>query len=160
MVNAHSLSRLAAVIAPVLLCLSAACGGTATRSAVTGPPWDPASSLQPSDLARELAQPTDKPVVVYVGPPFLYRQGHIPGALLHGAASTGEGLTDLKEWARSLPPSTNLVIYCGCCPLADCPNLEPAFQALQAMGFTRLRVLILPKNFGIDWVQKGYPVEG
>jgi len=27
------------------------------------------------------------------------------------------------------------------------------------MGFTRLRVLILPNNFGIDWVEKGYPVE-
>jgi len=27
------------------------------------------------------------------------------------------------------------------------------------MGFTRLRVLVLPNNFGIDWAQKGYPVE-
>jgi len=27
------------------------------------------------------------------------------------------------------------------------------------MGFTRLRVLVLPNSFGIDWVEKGYPVE-
>jgi poly(3-hydroxybutyrate) depolymerase len=160
MINEHSLSRLAAVMASVLVCLSAACGGTTTtRSAVTGQPWTPASNLEPSDLAHELAQPTGKPVVVYVGPPFLYRQGHIPGAVLHGAASTAEGLADLEQWARSLPQSTNLVIYCGCCPLDDCPNLKPAFLALQPMGFTRLRVLILPNNFATDWVEKGYPVE-
>ena len=115
--------------------------------------------VQPADLVHELGQTADKPVVVYVGPPFLYRQGHVPGALLHGAASTVEGLADLTQWARTLPQSTNLVMYCGCCPLADCPNLKPAFQALQPMGFTRLRVLTLPDNFATDWVQQGYPVE-
>ncbi len=27
------------------------------------------------------------------------------------------------------------------------------------MGFTHLRVLVLPDNFGTDWAAKGYPVE-
>jgi len=27
------------------------------------------------------------------------------------------------------------------------------------MGFTRLRVLILPASFAKDWVEKGYPIE-
>jgi len=27
------------------------------------------------------------------------------------------------------------------------------------MGFTHLRVLVLPQNFAADWVDKGYPVQ-
>ncbi len=27
------------------------------------------------------------------------------------------------------------------------------------MGFTRLRVLMLPNDFNTDWISKGYPVE-
>jgi hypothetical protein len=28
------------------------------------------------------------------------------------------------------------------------------------MGFTKLKVLYIPNNFGQDWVNKGLPVEG
>ena len=146
-------------VAIALLCVSAACAETRTGSAASGQPWTAASTVQPSDLVRELAADADKPLVVYIGPAFLYRQGHIPGASMHGTASTAQGLSELKTWAGSLPRSTNLVIYCGCCPIADCPNLRPGFEALQAMGFERLRVLMLPDNFATDWVGKGYPLE-
>jgi thiosulfate/3-mercaptopyruvate sulfurtransferase len=145
-------------VAMALLCVSAACTEAQTRSAAQDQPWTAESTVQPADLVRELAS-TDKPMVVYIGPAFLYRQGHVPGATMHGPASTPQGLSELKSWAESLPRSANLVIYCGCCPIADCPNLRPGFEALQAMGFTRLRVLILPTNFGTDWVGKGHPVE-
>lgn len=145
-------------VALALLCLSAACGGGQAVPATPGQPWTAASEVQAADLVRELAG-ADKPLVVYIGPAFLYRQGHIPGASMHGPASTAQGLSEMKTWAESLPRSTNLVIYCGCCPIADCPNLRPGFAALQAMGFERLRVLMLPDNFATDWVGKGYPVE-
>ena len=39
-----------------------------------------------------------------------------------------------------------------------CPNIRPAFATLKAMGFTHLHVVILPTNFGKDWVAHGYPV--
>ena len=68
------------------------------------------------------------------------------------------GLTDLKHWAQRLSRSSDLVIYCGCCPLAHCPNMRPAFSALRSMGFTHLRVLLLPRDFAHDWVEAGYPV--
>jgi hypothetical protein len=58
-----------------------------------------------------------------------------------------------------MPRSTNLVIYCGCCPLEKCPNLRPAFIALHEMGFTNLRALILPTSFAVDWSDKGLPQE-
>jgi thiosulfate/3-mercaptopyruvate sulfurtransferase len=65
----------------------------------------------------------------------------------------------MTKWADGLPRSTNLVIYCGCCPFEKCPNVRPAFTALNGMGFKKLRVLILPTNLATDWVGKGYPVE-
>jgi hypothetical protein len=141
--------------------LSAGCSGGAPGSSASVGPWTASETVLPADLARELAsaQAGDRPVVVYTGPPFLYRSARIPGAVAHGPASSADGLADLRAWARSLPRSSSVVIYCGCCPLRDCPNLRPSFAALRDMGFARLRVLILPNNFGSDWAAKGFPVE-
>jgi hypothetical protein len=35
----------------------------------------------------------------------------------------------------------------------------PAYGALKELGFSKIRVLILPTNFETDWVEKGYPIE-
>ena len=117
--------------------------------------------MTPAAFAAELAGASgaDKPVVVCTAPPFLYRIGHIPGAVLHGPASSPEGLASLKNWAQSLPRTANVVVYCGCCPLANCPNLAPAYAALKGLGFTRVRVLLLEDNFKTSWIDRGYPYE-
>jgi len=126
-----------------------------------GDPWSASQTVQPADLAKELAAPAhpDEPAVVCVGFRPLYQGAHIRGALFHGAASTEQGLAELKNWAQTISKGANVVLYCGCCPLAHCPNLRPAFVAMRDMGFTNLRVLILPNDFNTDWIQKGYPVE-
>ena len=124
-------------------------------------PWTAAETVAPADLAKELrdSDVAKRPIVACVGFKFLYDGGHVPGASFHGPASKDEGLADLKKWAQGLPKSSNVVIYCGCCPMVRCPNLRPAFTALHDEGFARLRVLLLPTNFGTDWAGKGYPVE-
>ena len=124
-------------------------------------PWSASQTVQPADLVKELGAPAhpDEPAVVCVGFRALYQGAHIPHALFHGAASTDQGLAELKTWAKTIPKATNVVLYCGCCPLAHCPNLRPAFMAMRDMGFTNLRVLILPNDFHTDWIQMGYPVE-
>ena len=124
-------------------------------------PWTRAQTIEPGDLVKDLANasPTGRPTVVCVGFPSLYRAGHVPGASWHGPASTTEGLADLKRWAQSLARTSNVVLYCGCCPFAECPNVRPAFTALRDMGFTHVRVLMLPNNFGTDWAGKGLPVD-
>jgi hypothetical protein len=123
-------------------------------------PWPASQTIQPADLARELAEKNETPpTVVYVGFRTLFAGGHIPGASFHGSASTEQGLAELKKWAESLPHSANLVIYCGCCPFERCPNIRPAFTALNNTGFKRLRVLVLPTNFASDWVDKGFPIQ-
>lgn len=137
-------------------------------SPVTSDPWSASQTVEPSDLVKELGlskgEPSEsksaaKPIVVYVGFRALYMGAHVPGSVFHGAAQSEQGLADLKRWAQGLPRTTNLVVYCGCCPLDHCPNLRPAFTALRDMGFANLRVLILPHDFASDWVEKGYPVE-
>ncbi len=123
-------------------------------------PWTSAQILKPAELAQELADKNGTPpTFVYVGFRTLFAGGHIPGATFHGTASTEQGLGDLKNWAEALPRSTNLVIYCGCCPFEKWPNIRPAFTALDKMGFKRIRVLILSTSFVTDWVEKGFPTE-
>lgn len=122
-------------------------------------PWSAAQTVQPSDLVKELADAKSAPTVVFVGFQRLYTAGHIKGAQFHGSGGSVEGLAQLKTWAASLPRTTNLVIYCGCCPMERCPNLRPAFTTLRDLGFTRLRALILPKSFAEDWADKGLPYE-
>jgi len=148
------------LLAATVVALSAACAGGEAGSASSGWPWG-TDSVAPSEFATELASAsgTDRPVVVCTAPPFLYRIGHIPGAVLHGPASSLEGLNSLTAWAQPLPRSSNIVIYCGCCPLAHCPNLSPAYRALKGLGFTRVRVLLIQDNFKTDWVDRGYPYE-
>ena len=124
-------------------------------------PWSSAQTVQPAALAKEITDPdiAKRPVVVCVAPHVLYAGGHIPGALFHGPGMNAQGLDDLKKWAQDVPRSANIVLYCGCCPLDRCPNLRPAFSALQAMGFTRLRALLIPTNLYTDWVTPGFPIE-
>jgi thiosulfate/3-mercaptopyruvate sulfurtransferase len=123
-------------------------------------PWPSSQTLQPAQLAKML---TDKylsvPTVVFVGFRSLYVGGHVPDAAFHGTASMEQGLAELKAWAATVPRSRDLVIYCGCCPFDKCPNIRPAYTALSDMGFKKLRVLILPTSFAVDWADKGYPMQ-
>ena len=124
-------------------------------------PWTNTQVLHASDLASELgnAKGASVPTVVYVGFRTLFEGGHVPQASFHGTASKEDGIADLKKWLATLPRSTNLVIYCGCCPFDRCPNIRPAFAAIRDMGFTHVRVLVLPTSFAADWVEKGYPMQ-
>jgi len=123
-------------------------------------PWTSSEEMQPAVLAKML---TDKyvsvPTVVFVGFRSLYAGGHVPDASFHGTASTEQGLAELKAWAASLPRSTELVVYCGCCPMDKCPNIRPAYTTLSGMGFKKVRVLVLPTSFAVDWADKGYPMQ-
>jgi thiosulfate/3-mercaptopyruvate sulfurtransferase len=112
--------------------------------------------VQPAELAAGLAA---KPAIFQVGPNVLYRSKHIPGALYAGPGSKAEGLALLKTAVEKLPRTREIVIYCGCCPWDHCPNVKPAMELLQGMGFTHAKVLYLADNFKTDWIDKGYPVE-
>lgn len=153
MIKVTRFAVLAAIFVPAFSLLPLA------RAQNSTDPWTASQTIQPADLIKELGNNKSAPTVLFVGFQRLYTAGHIKGALNHGSGGSSEGLAQIKAWAASLPLSTNLVIYCGCCPMDHCPNVRPAFTALHDMGFTKLRVLILPTSFAVDWAAKGLPFE-
>ena len=122
-------------------------------------PWGSSETIQPTVLAKMLTDKyTSIPTVVFVGFRSLYVGGHVPDAVFHGTASSEQGIAGLKSWATTLPHDADIVIYCGCCPFDKCPNIRPAYAVLSSLGFKKIRVLMLPTSFAVDWAEKGYPV--
>ena len=122
--------------------------------------WEKADLMQPEELAATLDDPNqEKPVIVFVGFDFLFRAAHIPGSLNFGPGSKASGLESLKRWAGSMKKNEAVVLYCGCCPWKQCPNVRPALTASRQAGLKRVKVLYLPDSLLRDWVDKGYPVE-
>ncbi len=163
-VGAGPLARASLVLLLLFASAAAAAGPPAT-----GPPATkrtartdsiPATDLiQPGDLARALAGPASgRPTLVHVGFEVLYRGGHIPGSKYAGPASKPGGLAALKRALKPLPRQTPIVLYCGCCPWSDCPNVRPAFRAARALGFKHVRVLVISKTFKEDWIDRKLPV--
>lgn len=145
------------------VCLLTASGSVAlSKAAETAPhdPWDKAQIVMPLDLARMIMAPQGKkPLLIYVGFDFLYKSGHILGAQYVGTGKDSKGIEALKKWAIGVAHDQEVVIYCGCCPFKECPNIRPAFEALRQMGLTQLRVLYLEDGFAKNWLDKGYPSE-
>lgn len=130
------------------------------RGPATVDPWSSAELIQPAELAGWLKNKTPERQlrIICVTFPVLYRQKHIPTAVLAGPASKPEGVAQLHSVLAELPTTASVVLYCGCCPMAECPNVRPAYIAAKQRGFRKLYVLNLPTNLHTDWVIKGYPV--
>ncbi len=115
--------------------------------------------IAPEDLVKVLqTSGKEKPLLIQVGSHVLFSQAHIPGSEYIGPASSESGLHQLRKRVGSLPRTKFIILYCGCCPWGHCPNVKPADDALQALGFTNVKVLYIADNFGTNWVEKGYPV--
>jgi len=142
----------------VVLC---ATGHAYAQQASAAPaPIPEAQRVQPEELAK-LLQTTgaDKPLVFQVGPHVMFAEAHPPGAEYIGAGGLSSGIQALEDRVKTLKHDQFIVLYCGCCPWAKCPNVRPAYEKLTSLGFTRVKVLYIATNFGANWVSKGYPVE-
>ena len=131
---------------------------TSSRAQNSSDPWSAAQTVHPDDFVKTRRRQV-RSYRYLRRVQRLFTAGHIRGAQLHGSGGSAEGLAQLKSWAASLPRTTNIVIYCGCCPMERCPNMRPAFSTLHDMGFTKLRALILPHSFAKNWADKGLPYE-
>lgn len=122
-------------------------------------PWTSAQLVKPEALAAMLKGPeAQRPLLFHVGFKALFKEGAIPGSRYVGPGSSAAGLAALKGAVAKLPRDRGIVVYCGCCPWGDCPNMRPAYQALRAMGFKNASALYVVKNLDTDWVAKGYPI--
>jgi rhodanese-related sulfurtransferase len=118
-----------------------------------------AQLINPEELVKIIqSSKAAKPLMIDVGSHVLYEEAHIPGSEYIGPASSEAGIQQLRKRVEPLPRGKFIVLYCGCCPWSHCPNVKPAADALQALGFTNVKVLYIADNFGVNWVDKGYPV--
>lgn len=116
-------------------------------------PWTESQLMAPAELAKLINEGNaNQPLVFCIGPSAI-----IKGSVNLGAAKDKDNLKNLKQQLLQLPKTKSIVIYCGCCPFQNCPNIRPAFELLNKMNFINHKLLNLPKNIKVDWIDKGYP---
>ncbi len=118
-------------------------------------PWKPSQLMATKVLADRIsAGQTGNMLIVSIGP-----DDPIKGSVNIGPGKEKENIAALKTLLAKTPKDKEVVIYCGCCPFDRCPNIRPAFQALNSMGFKNAKLLDIPKNIKADWLDKDYPVK-
>lgn len=116
-------------------------------------PWKPTQVIKPADLAKTINDPkAAKPVIINVGP-----MGQIKGAVATGAAH--EDMAKFKTEIVKYKKDQEVVVYCGCCSMANCPNIRLAFDHMKTLGYTKPRVLEIQTGLTEDWSGKGYPMQ-
>ena len=119
-----------------------------------GEPWTKQQLLEPTDLAKTLNNTkAAQPMIYCIGP-----QAIIKNSVEIGSAQVPSNLKNFKQQISRLPKNANIVIYCGCCPFDVCPNVRPAINLLNEMKFTNFKLLNLPRNIKVDWIDHGYPI--
>lgn len=114
--------------------------------------WTEKQLMEPAALATVLKENSKVPLIVSVGPGTL-----IPNSVDIGPGSDAENIAAFGKLLSGKKKEEKIVVYCGCCPFAQCPNVRPAIQALKDGGFTNYYLLNIPKNLKTDWIDKGYP---
>lgn len=118
-------------------------------------PWSEKQLLNPADLAQNLKDNGNSNFFIYnIGP-----SGSIKNSIDIGPGREKENIEKLRKELSQLPKESNIVIYCGCCPFKNCPNIRPAFNLLNEMKFTNHHLLNLSNNLKTDWIDKGYPMK-
>jgi hypothetical protein len=118
-------------------------------------PWKKEQLITASELMSVLNDnKKDKPVIYNIG-----YVNDIPGAIRIGSIKEPENLDNFEKELNKLNKNQDIVIYCGCCPFKDCPNIRPAFKYISEHGFTNHKLLDLPQNIKSDWIDKGYPLK-
>ncbi|HEY4324511.1 MAG TPA: rhodanese-like domain-containing protein [Mucilaginibacter sp.] len=117
-------------------------------------PWKDSQLIEPAGLADVINNPkTDVPVIFNIG-----SVEDVKDAKHIGPVSNVAEMEKFKREVNSLPRNSEIIIYCGCCPFAKCPNIRPAFFELTKLGFTNIKVLNLAANLKTNWISKGYPL--
>lgn len=117
-------------------------------------PWNPEQLLEPADLAATINDAkAAKPLIISIGP-----AATIKTSIGVGPGSEVDNLAKLEKLLSKEPKNRAIVIYCGCCPFAKCPNVRPAFTKLNELGFKNHKLLNISKNLKTDWIDKDYPV--
>ncbi len=119
------------------------------------PNWKSEQLISTKELVLKIqSNAKDKPLIFNVGP-----MENIKSAVAVGAATNVTFSEKMKATLAMENKTKAIVVYCGCCSYATCPNIKPAYDILISQGFKNTKVLELPVGIKPDWVAKGYPME-
>lgn len=117
-----------------------------------GTPWKPTELMEPGEL-NYVIKANKAPVIFNIG-----SVEDIKGAIHIGPVSEAANLEKFKTALVAHAKSTEIVIYCGCCPFGKCPNIRPPYKLLKDLGYTNVKVLNLYVNLRNNWTSAGYPL--
>ena len=116
-------------------------------------PWKKSQLMDPYELSEIINNGVEQPMIISVGP-----AGLIKNSIEVGECRFPESLEKLSDRVSGLPKNSKIILYCGCCPFKDCPNIRPAFSLLNNLGFKNHLLLNLSNNLKVDWIDKNYPI--
>jgi len=117
-------------------------------------PWKPDQMVATAALAATLkTDHSNKMLIINVGP-----SGQIKNAVNIGPAREKANADKLKDLLAKEKKDREIIVYCGCCPYKNCPNIRPAYALLDSLRFTNFKLLDIPKNLKADWIDVGYPM--
>jgi len=157
------MKTLAIALVSILVSIGIAANVSAQEpvGAAFNPPWNATDVIHAADLSSIIAdKKAVQPSILQVGFETMFKTQHIPGSVYAGPGRTDAGLEVLRKAVAGVPKDRAIVLYCGCCPWDHCPNMKPAFKVLHELGYTKVRVVEIPQSFKIDWMDKGFAVEG
>jgi hypothetical protein len=116
--------------------------------------FKPDQLIQPDILVKKIGEPADKrPIILNVGV-----EKNIKSAIEIGILSSPSKQEKLKKALSSIDKNKEVVIYCGCCKLIDCPNIPIALNYIKSLGYNKVKILNLPVGLNEDWIDKKYPM--
>lgn len=116
-------------------------------------PWNSDQLVEPAILASKISQnDVNDILIVSIGPDAV-----IKNSVDIGATQEKENIKKLENYLENVSKDKEVIIYCGCCPFDRCPNIRPAFNLLNNMGFTNAKLLDIPKNIKVNWIDNDYP---
>jgi hypothetical protein len=122
----------------------------------SAPQWEASQLIESADLYKLISttSKTPKPIIYNIG-----SMENIYSAIKMGEPSKEESKKKIKEHIKTISPNRLVVVYCGCCSSDHCPNIKPAYDYIQQLGHSNVKVLNLPTSLAVDWTNKGYPLD-
>tara|TARA_B100001057_G_scaffold422227_1_gene443629 strand:+ start:2935 stop:3351 length:417 start_codon:yes stop_codon:yes gene_type:complete len=117
-------------------------------------PWTNSQLIEPSDLNIIISKQNKLPNIISVGPGKV-----IPSSIGVGECRYEKNLNILKNHLLSFSKDSEIILYCGCCPFKDCPNIRPAFSLLNSLGYKNHKLLNIRNNIKTDWIDMNYPID-
>ena len=137
---------------PILLLIILSCNQN--QNSKTLEPWGISQLLEPKLLSYKIESGKDIPKIISIGPGVV-----IKNSIGIGECRYNENIEKLKSLVSGYKKDDKIVLYCGCCPFKNCPNIRPAFTLMNKLGFKNHKLLNIKNNIKADWIDMGYQTE-